>query len=365
MGHEKEQEPVVIVGMGGGGLSAAIKLIQEGKKVVIFENRDYFTRPQRIFLHGDSATFVDSLIDPNNPLDMKFKNSKISVDDGSVRVRSVQKFLLRKLKEEQEKHPELVEIKHGKKFKIKEIDPSSQTLDYLEDGKQVKVNFSHFIEADGARHMMADLLNDSAKRANSPPYLKFDLQQVQHRHPPCGVIQCKINLPENPLNQKRLEELIGEFTRGVVWKISDCEALIKQGWDKPYFPRHFIYGDSTQMKLGIATEIPEQLLKDSKINPEQFQANFLEWARLFIDKRINMMMEDSNTSEEDKEILRQIKPENIIILPKLAKGELTEDKKDYVRQIKALNTTAFPLDYVGADRPSVMLGKKEHLSAWR
>lgn len=382
LSHQDSTDPIVIVGMGGGGLAAAIKLIQAGKKVVIFENRDYFTRPQRIFLDAASQEFIESLIDPNDEYDKLFsekyreerkksasqaegKSPKISVDDDSIRVRSLQKFLHRKLLALQKKHPDLVEINHGSQIKISAIDPEKQELTYSENGEVKKRAFSHFIEADGARHAMADLLNKHAKENGKDPFFNFSLQEVQHRHPPCGVIQCKLNIPKTIGDDEKViaKSAVAKLLSGIIWNVNDGYYLKRAGWNAPYYPRLFIYGNTDEMKLGIASEIPEDILKLAADPAKQveYEAQFLEWARFLFMARIRMFMNDPEMDEKEKEVLGKLKPDDFIILPKefkdekIAKFGSEQEYRDYINQIKKMNLTAFTLDYWGADKASTVL----------
>lgn len=343
--------PVAVVGMGGGGLAAAIRLVQNGQSVVIFESRDEFTRPQRIFVHGEAAKFIDELIDPSDPLDVQFKQSKFSNDD-SIRVRSLQKFLYRKLMKLQEEKPNLLTVLRGEKFKITGIDPHNQILSYTESNQVKTQLFSHFLEADGAQHAMANLLNNAV----GEDVFNFEVQEVQHRHPPCGVIQCQLNLPEALAKDPKLHDILKILTN-VSWKSSDCEGLIAQGWNQPYFPRMFIYSDLKQMKFGFATELPDSLyaLSRDPNKQKEFREKYLEWARFLFDMHIQTHLRSKDVTEDERKLLAQLRPKDLIILPKKVKPGRSEA---YLNHFDRLNATAFKLEYFSADIPSAGLGKE-------
>ncbi len=369
---DASQDPIVIVGMGGGGLAAAIKLIQQGHKVAIFENRDHFTRPQRISIKGESEAFINSLIDSNDPLDEEYKNRKISEVDSSTRVRSVQKFLERKLLALQKEFPERVSIHHGQQVKITAIDPENQIISFEENKEKKTSRFSHFIEADGARHLMADLLNATAQVNGKQPYFKFELQEVQHRHPPCGVIQLKLNLPEMGLNEKDIKKLFQLISGEINWANEDNEYLIEHGWDKPYYPMQYFFSDANKATLNLATEVPEEILMlyKNKETRKEFRAEFLEWAQFFFETKIQKLLDDEELIREtlqddegnvDEEKLDQIigmlnvlGPGHLAIQPKEQKGDKPQEVTE---QLRDMNATAFPLDYMGADKPTTKLGK--------
>ena len=130
----ESQKPIVIVGMGPGGMAAALKLAEKGKKVAILENREEFARIQTVMLSPDSVNFLLSLTTLPDIKLSEFKRSlralndkvkdksvqltdsqmndlefllELSKNDKKVELHELQEFFKRKM---QEKYPNQIEI---------------------------------------------------------------------------------------------------------------------------------------------------------------------------------------------------------------------------------------------------------------
>lgn len=66
---------VAVVGLGPGGLAAALELASSGKKVIAFTNRSNYTRGQRLALLPATKSFLDRYRTAGDKEDDKFFES--------------------------------------------------------------------------------------------------------------------------------------------------------------------------------------------------------------------------------------------------------------------------------------------------
>lgn len=338
---DKTAKPVVIAGMGPAGLSAALEAAKKGLPVIIVENRDHFSRTQR--LHADSRTFqfLDSLRDPNSKEDDHFfehqcyrqkgKDGKPAMD-GVVQVKDVQAFLERKLAA----YPN-VDIRRGKGFDITAIDPKDQVLTMKKPGSTEveQIQFSHIIAADGGRRGITAKLNEAGQTAYQIHHTDLPMQ---HRQGEVGTAAIQLKAGENPPPNLPPEGSGSNF------KIEHMAALNKLGWDQPYFPKVRVFRDEEGGKFFFSGEVPKTI---QHMQDKESQRKALEqWAQLIVSIEMGI---DPQKLELPKKATAP------------ASDNPTQDEmKKYARSVEKdnLRATAFELQLSRADKPSVKLGQE-------
>lgn len=245
----KAQLPIVIVGMGPGGMAAALQIAEKGKAVTILENRDMFTRVQKISLNADTIEFLTQLQEKVKALGIKDDvGDKFieSIPKGKRRVEiaELQEYLENKMKQ---LYPNLITIKKSEKIQITQInlDKDQPRIIYKNNEIVNELKFSHFIAADGARRGMAKMVVEQ----NKLPITFKDLD-IQLRHEVHGTVNLDI------LNK--------EATPGIVKSAldnTDLPALRKHGWNKPYLPKMYVWPNVEGNKFYIAGEMPPIFMK--------------------------------------------------------------------------------------------------------
>lgn len=316
------EEPIVIVGMGPGGLSAAVTAAQNGHKVIIIENRDHFSRVQRISIDPDTLAFLNSLRDPNDEMDRKFFEHQIfkTGHEGTVQVKDLQAFLTRKL---EVNFKDNVEIRRGVGHKVVRMDPDEQEVT-LESpgGKRDVVAFSHMIAADGVRRGVTDILNTSTSKAAYQ--IHHYSKDLQPRQAEVGTVSLQVvagtKLPEPPNEEMK-------FNPG------HMQRLLELGWDKPYFPRVYIFRNEENTKFFVSGEVPPMI---KNIQDKATQRQLMEtWGKFMVNVRLGY-------------------PENDVGLI-YSDNPMRDKRKD---EKNALKSTVFSLEMQAADKSAVELGKQ-------
>ncbi len=350
-------QPVIIIGMGPGGLSAAIEAARKGLPVVIVENREYFSRGQR--LHGDNATFqfLDSLRDKtnqNNPDDVKFfqeqcflhKQTIQSSDadgndietihmDGVVQVKDVQAYLEKKLRE----FPN-VEIRKGKGNELVSIDSDNQSVTLKKpDGSTQQIQCSHIIAADGARSTAVVKLNESI--ADDAQKIHRDNLNLQPRQKEVGTaaIQLKEGVPIRELPQEGSGNNFGT---------QHLKRLNELGWDKPYFPKVRVFRNEENTKFFFSGEVPKAIqYMNSREDKEAQRQALEEWGKFIVSVEMGLDPNDLELPNKAKETIRG--PAGADIPNDPAKLERQQEKD-------RLRATAFALELSSSDKSAVELG---------
>ncbi len=341
-GPQDTQDPVLIAGMGPGGLAAAITAAKKGLPVVIVENRDFFSRGQRVHADARTIAFLQTLRDPNDKADDKFFNDQVFSKqmsdgnrsaDGVVQVKDVQAYLKRKL----EAYPN-VDIRMGKGHGITAIDPKTQKAMLVQPGKPPQeMKFSHVVAADGARRGVTALLNSSDDAAYHIEHKKMDLQPRQSQVGTIALEAVKVrNTVTGEMERKTLPPTPDDAS-GTGFKLEHMAQLNQLGWDQQYFPKVRVFKNEENDKFFFSGEVPRMIanMQDKQAQQEALTA----WGKLIIN--IEMGIDPAD-----------------IELP--AKAGLKSDDPQHAARSKekqGLRATAFALELAHADKPAVHLGE--------
>ncbi|MBT6206450.1 MAG: FAD-dependent oxidoreductase [Francisellaceae bacterium] len=244
-----DKDRIAIVGMGPGGMATALELAKNGQPVTIFENRDHFARSQKVILDDQTISFMNKLLYvKRSDEDIAFMQ-KLRREGDIVEIKELQHFLKRKM---ETLYPGLIEIKQGKDIKITAIDAEQQTLSYTENDSEETLKFQHIVAADGARHAMVDLLQQTADTKRIQ-YEELERQTRQKAH---GTVTLTLNSGVTPRSFRKKKITM-----------DDIQELRKLGWDNPYLPKLYTWPNEDVTDFYIAGEIPEIFLEQS-INRE-------------------------------------------------------------------------------------------------
>ncbi len=312
---------VFVAGMGPAGLAAAIGAAQKGYQVFFAEPRLEITRGQRVQIDQNTLNFFESLRDAHNHEDVIFFNLKISRNtETTVELKDIQRYLLRKL-DLMSKNSEFphITLLHG--HSVVGIDPFNQnvTLKNESDNKEQKINFAHFVEADGAKHQAADILN---KGTDGRFKIEYKDVPYQPRPKESGTIALNVKSghqldPRKPRDVKKFEP-------------EQLARLKKYGWNQPYFPKGYVFSNQKNTKLFVSGEIPKSIY-DLKDKVKQREA-LIAWGKVMAN------------------ILLGYPPEALMLIEKSSKRK--PKKTEAKNKIK---TTAFPLELKHAELPCIQL----------
>lgn len=336
------EKDIAIVGMGPGGMAAALALAEKGKKVTIFESRTSFTRTQKVKLTEKSINFIQKLlksslskygVDPAllDAGDFSTINEKLrdASFESSEELAQIEKeiHIYERLMNDSHKgiklnnlqslfkgcmerlHSDKITIKEG--VKISEVNSETTTISYSSkgDGEQT-MEFSHLVGADGARHSVADMV-----RSGDELDLGYEDSGRQTRQKAHGTVRIAVDDSE-------------PVRKTLPLKIEDLPALRKLGWDKPYLPKVYLWEDTEDNEYYIAGEIPDIIL-DSEAEDRTLKMQ--EWGKTLV----------ALTTKHNPKKLK---------LP----DDLDAPEADR-KSIKKLSTTAFPVTMRSAARAAIEL----------
>ncbi|KTD08260.1 FAD-dependent oxidoreductase [Legionella jamestowniensis] len=282
--EEDAAADVAIVGLGPGGLSAALEIAHQGKEVLVFTNREHYIRGQRLILTRETEQFLLKHFDHQNPLDVTFWK-KYGLEK-TLQTKDIEKYLYRKLS----KLPNvtIVKVPKNSDHAIQKITQGAEgNADCLVLNNNEKYYFHNLLGADGAWHSTANLVADCFKQP-----IEYELATSQERHPYHAVVQLKLKSNVNP-NKKQFQTDV----------INEMQFLASQGWQESYSPKYYIFTNAACTKFYFAGEIPQQIFAASK--PEQTEL-LKKWASSFIKKHYGFdeehleYRESKNTPAKDK-----------------------------------------------------------------
>ena len=153
--RQDKNPPIVIVGMGPGGMTAALEMAEKGKAVLLLENRELFTRVQKVSLNSNSYEYLVALQEKvkskgiKDDVGDKFIES-IPNNEQRVEISELQEFLETKIKQ---LYPNLITVKKSDGLQVTDVkaDKDKPKITFTDKGVSQSVEFSHLIAADGAK----------------------------------------------------------------------------------------------------------------------------------------------------------------------------------------------------------------------
>lgn len=235
-------DPIIVAGMGPGGLAAALQAADKGLPVIMIEPRHDFIRGQYLKIDKQTVQFLNKYRDSMNSEDTKFFAKKINASENTVQIKDFQRFLARKAAS----HPN-ISVRKGD-VEISDIDPETQKVMLKTDDKIEEIKFSHFVSGEGARRTIVNMVN-----LQLPDDKKIHFQDFvyQARQKASAAITMKLN---EPIKENTLAGLNHEAQP---FKLEHLNPLREHGWDQPYFPSVYVFRSPKNNKFFLSGEIPE------------------------------------------------------------------------------------------------------------
>ncbi len=295
------QDPIVVVGMGPGGIVAAIEAARKGHDVLLLEQRKHFTRTQRVVLSAETINYLEWLneMDPNlkgmDPIQDKHEDFEflkyIDRNGSNVEVNKLQEFLEKKCRI---LFPDRIVIKKEIEILENGIDTKNNTIAFK--GEDKPINFKHLVGADGARHALADMVNQTFDETKIT-YNELEQQTRQESH---GTVSLRVkeNEPPPTTNAKKLS-------------MDDpyiAHRLQSLGWDESYPPNIYIFPDATKKRFYIAGEIPLKILQETDKAKQTEQ--LVEWGKAILElqagiKKVDDIIEFDVSADVDEKSLQE------------------------------------------------------------
>jgi 2-polyprenyl-6-methoxyphenol hydroxylase-like FAD-dependent oxidoreductase len=325
-------EPIVITGMGPGGLAAALATAKKfpDQKIILIEPRAEFTRGPRIRIDPNTLKFLYSfeMAHPSESGE-KFFSEQINGAEFSVQIKDLQRYLYSKL----EKYPN-IEIIQGN-CEVKSVNPEHRSVRLNVAGEERRIIFSHLVSADGAQRNIVKKSNKNAK--NKEHQFNFNPLEVQPRQMESGALSFQVPKDKIAEFKKRYPDgiEIDNTHRFDKFTTEHLKLLKEFGWDKPYFPNTYIFTKTDSTKFLVAGEIPPSLKSMPEGDAKNLQLQ--KWGQLIIQIKTGI------PSELIELQTRKITPE----LP-------SEEKKSKEAKNK-LARSVFDVSLEYADKPCVKL----------
>lgn len=230
---------VAIIGLGPGGLAAALQAARNGKAVVAFTDRREYIRGQRVVLTLETINF---LIKQTDPLDAKDRELCLKfILERSIQTKDIERFLYRKLVN----YPNVKIVPIDKQtLPIKSVG-EDDNVNYIELQNGTKYYCNNILAADGAKHGFADKMN-SDLRAD----IQYTKSPLQERHRYHAVVQLQLKKGEKA-GVIRGEDIVEKM-----------QSLAQQGWTHSYQPKKYLLPNAAKTKFYFAGEIPESIFKE-------------------------------------------------------------------------------------------------------
>lgn len=235
---------LAVVGLGPGGLMAALEAAMSGKNVVAFTDRESYVRGQRLFVRDDALSHLLSYFNPRDPTDRKLW-TRFSNEGHTAQAKDIERYLFRKLIE----RPNVTIVQLNKTDKVIEAvghDVSKENATYVQISDGSKYHCHHLLETDGAKHSLSSMV---ARDLSCPiSYVKNALQD-QHPYHAAVLLHLKPGekLPIAPPD-------LGTHSQ----KMRFFREL---GWDKPYDPHCYVGSNESHTKFNFTGAIPESIFR--------------------------------------------------------------------------------------------------------
>lgn len=319
-------DPIVIAGMGPGGLATALEAAKKGLDVVIIEPRPEFIRGQRLKIDSNIIEMLKKhQEDPPSIEDKKFFDETINSSDPSgktVQLKDIQRYMASKLSQYDNIKSYMGDVS------INHIDPEKQSVIIKSKEKVKEIKFSHFVSGEGAKHSLVDMLNAKLPQESRINYINEEV--LQPRQKASGAITMKLKEPVPEEVKEKLAHEPKNFT------LDDLKHLYKLGWDQPYFPNVYVFRNNDNNKFFISGEIPEFYRKlATNHDKDGPTVHDLKVKSELIEKWAQYIMHSKYGIPKDSIELHQT-------------GTTAKDR---------LRATDFDLSIKHADKPSIQLGK--------
>lgn len=259
---------IAIVGMGPGGMAAAIQAASQGLSVVMFSDRGDYVRPQRLILDYNNIKLLKSFNMTKTPEDEDFLRS-LDSEIGSPQAKDVERYLRRQVQYFQDQPDSKITVVNLAKqhTAIQSISPEKQgDCVTLKNGSVYY--FRYLIGADGAKHFTSDRVKEGFNLD-----IRYEPSVLQDRHKEHGTVSLKINKNKGQVHENLDTHTVEDMKR----QITEGRKQLK--WDKPYEPMGLILFNEDRSKVTFSGEIPQSIFMAP---PEMRRELLRQWAILAI-----------------------------------------------------------------------------------
>jgi 2-polyprenyl-6-methoxyphenol hydroxylase-like FAD-dependent oxidoreductase/DNA-binding transcriptional MerR regulator len=251
--HDNASEPadIAVIGLGPGGLIGAYEAAAKGLSVAAFTNRQSYTRTQLLAITDETAEILLRIKDEADPEDALVT---AWIAAGQVRTKDLEEFLYRKLS--QQPNVTIIDVSRENNNTIQSISTVDDAC-YIETQSGDQYFFHHLLEADGARHTTADLVEQGM--AVEPAHYQQNKQQERHKYH--GAITL---------------ELPADIDIPTVAKTGRAELIASMEWEREFAPANYIWPNREQTRFYFAGEIPKAIFDDP--DPSSKREKLKQWA---------------------------------------------------------------------------------------
>jgi len=253
---------IEIVGLGPGGLAAALQSAADGKKIVAFTDRNEYIRGQRLYLNAETIKFLKQHTDPEDQLDTQFWK-KFSDDGGTAQTKDIERYLLRKLN----KYSNVTIIHADRENPVAAVG-KGESKNFIQLSNGEKYYTRNILAADGARHSFADLMNRDL--AAGIHYIKTSAQERHRYH---AVVQLKLKAGFEPPDS-------------LLTSSSALSSYRAMSWDRFYKPKQIIFSNHDKTKFYFAGEIPKHIFEIK--DPAERSDKLKKWASAAISEQFDI-----------------------------------------------------------------------------
>lgn len=273
---------VAIVGLGPGGLAAALRAASLGHGVVAFTDRHFtdtkkndYIRGQRVLLDHDTIAFLRTFENSSDQSEDDIKFFATLRKEKAIQTKDIERFLYTKL----QKFPNVTIVQLSKDLHITSVGRVETRLaDFIELNNGSRYFCRNILAADGAKRRFSSLINETMGLE-----IEYNPTMFQRKHPYQGIVQLQIKKPDEDI-----DGLAGATETTSEHQQPPASRLIKQGlsyaklgWNAESSPNHYLFTNTNHTKFYFAGEIPQRIFELS--GPERDE-KLKEWAALFIHK---------------------------------------------------------------------------------
>lgn len=263
--EEDNTAELAIVGLGPGGLAAALEAAKLGKSVLAFTDRDSYTRSQRVNLNMDTEAFLKNHTNDKDPLDIEFW--KKLDRERSVQIKDVERFLYRKLTQ----YPNVQVVTLKKPTNINRVERSPlNTSNQIQLSNGQSYFCHHLLASDGAKHQIANLVSQ-----HFDTNINYQATPLQERHRYHAAVQLSLNK----------KSILPSWTSPMGF-IKKMLAYVKLGWSESYKPKFYVLANQDKSKFSFAGEIPEAIYREP--DPDKKKQQLKAWASIAIQEQFGI-----------------------------------------------------------------------------
>ena len=291
----KNPADLAIVGLGIGGLVAALEAATIGMKIVVFTDRLNYTRGQRLGLTDENKTWLATFNTTNqNKKAYAIFVAKMLANNGYVQTKDLERFLLQQLKQLASDSVTIVQLDKKNGHEIQSIQPTmDKQSDCIMTSDQTQYYFKNLIAADGAHHSTATKVNQGILTPETQIKYQDCAQQEQDLYHASVQMRMKKNIVQNTQHDQVLRKSVKEYAK-------------EYGWDKLYEPSCIVLSGGSKHnilynKFSVTGAIPENIhFETNSTKKKEFLTNWAIYniAKIYPNIDLNELELNTTTTPE-------------------------------------------------------------------